>query len=180
MLDEIETEINKFAGKDEMIRGFNAVKFCYEKNLIQQGITILLEHLITIIGEKGNIQIKLENSTNNNKKRDKDKIRDNRNLITGVLKYHTKSEYKQKEWKWKDYQKGKNLNALLEDSFVAEIASKYAELGNYRNDINHGGFIFPENSTAFVYALKEIYNQIILIVCKHYKINKTEKKALLL
>ena len=141
--------------------GFKAVEFCIEHGLIQQGITLLQESIVTkvmyITGERSKDVIKSHH---------------NRNVFTRALQNTREGviienllNNRERENESKYSKKVKKINNWLDKIFDLEIKDEltnevFLELSNkIRNDINHGGYRpDPLNSQAFYTFLTEKYD----------------------
>ena len=119
ILEKIEQELRKFVA-NKTTNGFRAVEWCLEHNLIQQGITLLQETIITYLCP----------------------ILDYRDDIykghrETVAKAMNCKKIKTEQWKGVDKQEIMQIHANTE---FKKLEPAYNLLKEYRNDINHGGF----------------------------------------
>ncbi|MBN1546784.1 MAG: TIGR02221 family CRISPR-associated protein [Syntrophaceae bacterium] len=124
LLTKISHELHDFTG--EQIRdGIQAVTWCYDHNLIQQGYTIMREVLINFLATKVGLD-------HNNQK--------NREIASQAVKI-SQQNIKIQDWKAPsaDYPETTNeYLAYLKNE--PEISRIYSEIMKYRNDINHAGY----------------------------------------
>ena len=123
------------------MNGFNAVSWCIDNNLIQQGYTILQENIISLVCE----EVKIE-------KEDKK----NRNIVSSCFTIK-KNEIEKEEWSGDASTFSETTELILEKSKIIEILkSDYYNLSNIRNDINHFGY--SENTMKPEKLKKSLYN----------------------
>lgn len=145
ILEKLNNEFQLFE-EDNDDNLLNSVKWCIDKDLIQQGITQLQEGVITILCRK------LEYDYKNI---------DIRGIISSYLSFGIKKE--ESEWKKPlDTPKAKDIISDLRESIkdLEKIAQAYNSLTDKRNDINHGGFNHNSTSVSksFQRNLLENYN----------------------
>jgi CRISPR-associated Csx2 family protein len=126
LLKRIEREVAQYR-KEDLRNGFIAVQWCKKNKLIQQGLTLLQEFLVSLcLDHLG------ENYDDKNF----------RDFISAYLGYreNSKDDF---EFNKIDPKKQEELIILLQNnnSFLVEIKAIYHDLANtHRNDINHAGF----------------------------------------
>ena len=141
ILDKIENKLFPFDKNDNLMNGFNAVSWCIDNNLIQQGYTILQENIISLVCE----EVKIE-------KEDKK----NRNIVSSCFTIK-KNEIEKEEWSGDASTFSETTELILEKSKIIEILkSDYYNLSNIRNDINHFGY--SENTMKPEKLKKSLYN----------------------
>lgn len=127
-LNPIFVEIGKTisTSDDPLENCIDAAKWCYEKNLYQQSITLLEEGLITMFCNRH--QIAIDNST---KQRD---------LVTSALKIRTK-KLPEDEWTV-DEKNWPKLRELLQDELFdnKQLFDSFNKIEELRNDYNHANF----------------------------------------
>lgn len=107
----------------EVERCYRASKWCFEKKLYQQSITLLQEGIITFLCIRCGIDYK--DQTKRGDVAHAFDIKDNSYAGTS-----------------KEYENSTELNRLLRDEFIRnrEFVHKYVDLKSVRNDFNHAGF----------------------------------------
>jgi len=147
--------------------GFKAVEFCIENGLIQQGITLLQEFIVTrVMHDIGLIR------------QDEIKSRNYRNIITTCLQFTevanieperflTVNDKKSEQRKNKKVIKYNNwINAVFKISYKENLTNDiFSDLADkIRNDINHAGFrTEPLAAEDFESFLKEKFEQTKLL-----------------
>lgn len=126
LLEKIEEKTAEFSEMD-IENGFRAVKWCIEHSLIQQGITLLQEMIITYISHFTNQEFRLNYCA----KKD-------RELVSIALNFVNKNITRE-DWKIDEDHK-ETVAALINNNTLQSFAKPYSELSTLRNDINHGGF----------------------------------------
>jgi len=125
ILNKIENKLFPFDNNDNLINGFNAVSWCIDNNLIQQGFTILQENIISLVCEDVDID-KADKKT--------------RNIVSSCFTIK-ENEITKEEWKGDANSYPEITELILEKSKIIEILkSDYISLTNIRNDINHFGY----------------------------------------
>ena len=146
LFSKVKEKISKFENEN-INNGFHAVEWCIENNMIQQGITILNENIITYILDKGNMKIK---------------VTDNRNVVSSVLSYILPKNHENNESQWKN-EAGRNINFTKKIIAIPEtkaLSSIFNRLKDFRNDINHAGMSDKATSSKNMFnALKESYQK---------------------
>lgn len=124
LLGRISDKIKSFAN-NEIEKGYSAVKWCIEHNLIQQGYTMLQEMMISEI-------------VANNFEKDKIANREKRQLVSQAIniKHRKKPENK---WEEPAQSNKKDVQRIL-DGLDEDFVKIYDSVSQYRNDINHAGF----------------------------------------
>jgi len=152
--------IDKFKGfnPDDVLNFLPAVKYCIDHALIQQGITFLQEGIISYALSRSDLPwcTIYEN--------ERKSILKNREMLSGVLNFIAISKRGKKvEWDWTKYPIDV-IQRLQNDSFCMAVANTYTNISEYRNDINHGGYICPKGSNDFMKMLKKGYDLVKNIV----------------
>lgn len=135
VISKINEKVSKF-DKDDLNNGFIAVEWCLKHNLIQQGITLLLETIISVIINQFG-----KNYNNYNLREEVS------NCINGTI--------------INDF--SKDIFEYMDEFDLLIFNLK--ELKNLRNDVNHGGFVIgynqePQKANYFKQKLDEIYKSI--------------------
>ncbi|PSJ75849.1 hypothetical protein C7N43_16680 [Sphingobacteriales bacterium UPWRP_1] len=140
VLNKLQQELTKFT-QPNVVNGFYAAEWCLKHNLIQQGITLLQETIISYIC----------NETGYNK----NVFEANRKLIADAMNCKNLPEAR-----WK------NVNPALVKTIIAHptfigLEPAYNALKKFRNDINHGGFETNwRKFQSFELQLKQSLNQV--------------------
>lgn len=131
--------------RNKVINGFFAIEWCIDHGLIQQGITLLREMIITLV---------LQNVNN--------KIFDKyyRELVAKIFRSNEKN-MNEELIKNIDF-----VNKVKKLKYFEVLRNFYQCIGKYRNDINHGGFIEDIDPDEFRNFLESVYKQIKRIFLK--------------
>jgi CRISPR-associated protein, TM1812 family len=146
VIENIHSDTKKFEYKNEE-NIIYSIQWCIDKDLVQQGMTVLQEGISTLvlkeIGEK--------NQYNNiNIRGDVSHVLQNLNNPSDKFK-----ENLSKELKLKDLQK-----KILNIKEINKLSKIYLEIANLRNDINHAGFRNnPLKAQKFSKKLKENFKE---------------------
>ena len=155
IIEYMKKDIEKFK-ENSLNNLFHAVVWCIDKGLIQQGLTILQEGILTILMEQAGKKNKIYNE-------------DERQKLSGKIRK-----------KEEDKENNKEINEFKNIDSIIEI---YEELTNDRNDINHSGFRKNRmRAKKFEKKLKKHFleTQEILFNKEEYKLHKIEKRKALL
>ncbi|GAB4343889.1 MAG: hypothetical protein OHK0038_24020 [Flammeovirgaceae bacterium] len=150
----IEKKVEKY-DKNQILNGFIAVEFCIEHELIQQGITLLQEMILTFLITKYD-----EKQINNI---------DLRNAFSSALSI---IENNIDETKWKGNKE--LLKTLIELSYIKQFSPIYSRIGRHRNSINHAGFTNNISAKDFKIVLKEEYEKVMKIISSFDDIDKVQ------
>jgi CRISPR-associated Csx2 family protein len=123
---ELRTYIN-----NEHKNMLKAVRWCCEHNLIQQGITILQEGVVTFLCERYGL--------------DQNNVITNRTVINQVAaikkqNYLRSAELPVKKWSKKSRENKQLVRQLLDDEYFKKAAQLLNSMMDTRNDINHAGW----------------------------------------
>ncbi len=145
ILKKLKSELDNYR-VDDKTNLLQAVQWCIDKELVQQGITQLQEATITILCEK--LNYKYSN-------------RGIRNIISSYLGFGIN----QLEEKWKEPLTSEVAKSIISElkaiDCIEEIAKAYNALSEKRNDINHGGYLCKSvESKKFKQALEENYQKL--------------------
>ena len=125
ILKKIEEKIYPFKNEENLINGFNAVKWCLDNNLIQQGFTILQENMISLILEEMKMEV--------------NGLID-RNIVSACFKIKM-DNMSQNDWKGDAGLYPKKTQKVLESSsLISILAKEYNSITELRNDMNHAGY----------------------------------------
>jgi CRISPR-associated Csx2 family protein len=125
------TKVFSFEGNYEVLNGFRAIDLCLEFNLIQQGITLHQEMIITFLIDYF--------KKHHNQRGLTFKKWQCRNVFSKILTYLALPKEKRKKRFGKQTNLADNL-MKIDVSILKEFSALYAKLRLFRNDINHGGF----------------------------------------
>lgn len=151
LLDKIEDKIASFQ-KNEIDNGFVAVKWCIDHDLVQQGLTILQETIISLLVKE---YISLEKISDKN----------SRNIVSNTINIKAQ---KIPENEWTMNSNDKHLVKQILTSLNAELVNSYIALSVARNDINHAGFTNPKSSTILKKNLEQYFKE-LRIIAKNLK-----------
>jgi len=147
IIEKIEERTKDFSTEFDLKNGFVAVKWCIDNKLIQQGITLLQENILSYIL----------------KELDKDwRDKDLRRILSSCLSIKNKFEYNSNSVTWdKEF-----VDKFFDNPIILSFKKVYQKLNkSFRNDINHAGMNDnPINETKFEKALIEAYNDVIKII----------------
>ena len=117
-------------GNDEARNCLQAVRWCLGHGLVQQGLTMLQEGVVTMLCQRFDLDWR--------EKTDRDLISGALNVVNRELP----------ENGWNATLKGRKEDArrIVDDPRVKQVASTYDRLSKTRNDINHGGFCKPRSA----------------------------------
>jgi len=146
VIENIHSDTKKFEYKNEE-NIIYSIQWCIDKDLVQQGMTVLQEGISTLvlkeIGEK--------NQYNNiNIRGDVSHVLQNLNNPSDKFKENLSKELKLKDLKKK----------ILNIKEINKLSKIYLEIANLRNDINHAGFRNnPLKAQKFSKKLKENFKE---------------------
>ncbi len=144
LLDRMLEKIKDFENND-IENGYAAVKWCIEHNLIQQGYTILQETMISEIVAK---------YYGENEIIDKDK----RGIVSQAINIK-RGNFREGEWNEPAKNHRDEVQKIIND-LDDELIKIYDSISQYRNDINHAGFINPHKPENLKRKLKENYKKL--------------------
>ncbi|MCR9101387.1 MAG: TIGR02221 family CRISPR-associated protein [bacterium] len=131
-----------------------AVKWCIDHRLIQQGITQLQEGVLTWLcyyyAEKGWGEEDYFNPYHNRKGRD---------LISSALQFIINMP-PEEEWRGQMGRYPSLGYQVMEDELAQSLAIPFAQLAKARNDINHGGYTNNTRAEDFYEVLHKAYQAI--------------------
>jgi len=135
--------------KNNILNGFKAVEWCIDNGLIQQGITLLQETIVTHILESMQIPW--------------DKIK-NRDIVSCSTKVFCENQ-SYEEWNTKLKDNTELTKRITSNEIFKSLAKPYDTLRDFRNDINHGGYLRNARPAGcFKNKLQEIYKEVKTIV----------------
>ena len=143
LLDMIKTKISGFQ-ENSLENCLVAVEWCIEHNLVQQGLTMLQETVISMVLDEHDLDWR---------------DRGPREIVADCFNAVNR-KMEEKDWSAK-LRKNPDLSRdLISSPLVKKLASDYDSLSKYRNDINHGGFVDQRKADAFKKHLKQKYQAI--------------------
>ena len=152
IFDKVKNELNKFSSKDKIQNGFLAIEWCIRNNLIQQGLTLLEENIITaVLLELGY-------------KKKKDLLNSYKRERIASAFFIKKNNIQEKDWKggMKDIEKG---HKILKSNLISRLSDVFDDIREVRNDINHAGWRSqPMLSNEFKDFLINKYAQVKQII----------------
>ena len=142
ILDKIYEKVH-FYSNDIILDVHNTVKLCRDLNLIQQAYTYLQENIISYLCVKANMDLYDED------------LRMDISRVIPHYRSHDRLELSQELLE---------LNERLKPYISSDLADLYKDLGDFRNDINHGGYrknprrysTFYENLDDFILKFESI------------------------
>jgi len=152
ILKKISEVVLPFNEADNIKNGFFAVSLCINNGLIQQGITLLKESIITLICDELNLDYKEEI---------------NRNIVDSAFTI-IKDNIDEKDWK-NDAGKNKDItkNVIKDSKYLLLLNKEFNTISSIRNDINHAGF--KKNSINKPDKFKEILDDLLNNILKKLK-----------
>lgn len=142
----------------EKLRGFEkgnigngvlATRLCLDFGLIQQGITLLQEHIITWIADK-HPKLTYEDLGH-------------RRIVSSAMHIH-EGEIPEEHWDKSVCGDRQLVTAILEFEELPRLSTLYRNLTHLRNDINHGGHVEPRSPEKFARTLSEYLDKADLIM----------------
>ena len=173
ILERMGKDIENFE-KGNLNNLFHTVQWCIDKDLVQQGMTILEEGITTKLMEKLELEEKFYDEN------ERKKISD----ILRTFKEYNKENIEINSYCEEEIEKIKNKLSKIKN--IEKLADIHSKIKEGRNDINHSGFRkkspmkaekFSKNLEEWFKEMKEIL-EIEKIKVENEK--KVEKKALLL
>ncbi len=135
-------------GINNIKNGFFAVQWCIENGLIQQGITMLQETIVTYalerIGE------------------DRRDVKKRQAFSSFVYLISTNREFD--SLSPQDKEIVNIFSSLKDDSTMSLLMEVFTTLRDYRNDINHGGYVQPAKPGRFQHILHELFEKVKEVV----------------
>jgi len=125
ILQKIKDSFKDFVPSPDIINGYAAAKWCFDKGLYQQSLTILHENIVSQICKQENLQV---NSI------------EERDLVSYVFKIYYDNDCKYNE------NKDEKINMIQRNVLFQALASSFRVTTNLRNDYNHSGM--RSNPTA--------------------------------
>ncbi|MCS3921836.1 hypothetical protein M2325_000509 [Methanococcus voltae PS] len=174
LLDMILNKIEDF-GSENLYNGLNAVKWCIDNNLTQQGYTLLRENIINIVIYQFIYQLNIKNFTIEDLKNS-----NVREAVEDALIYKFIIEHdleNNRDTEIYEFIKGDSTYKLdvkeISKVIDSEICTIYKNVSDLRNDINHAGYKINhiQNSEKFKVSLEKHYIQLLNYI---YRIQRNE------
>jgi CRISPR-associated Csx2 family protein len=150
IIEKIKTSVTGFHQQEEVKNMLHAVKWCIEKNLIQEGFTLLQEGLISLL---------LSGEYENEKKR---------NFVSGYLTQFKSGKFENTRFNLTIIEVMNLEKTLSENPKITDWANIFSQITDIRNDINHAGIRQnPLKARDFKPKLEVLYektNQLLLSV----------------
>lgn len=143
LISKVKEKVKNFSSQEDWKNGLHAVKWCIDHNMIQQGITLLQETIITYYCILNQLDYKREQD---------------RQLVNDC--FYIKGmgiEHKEKDWSKIARINEKQSKTILSklDKRIVDDFQSLSQGG--RNDINHGGFTRNATPTALKVKLENSY-----------------------
>ncbi|MDR0603399.1 MAG: TIGR02221 family CRISPR-associated protein [Bacteroidales bacterium] len=146
ILDIIENDVQDFKQNDVQ-NMFVSVKWCIDKNLVQEGFTLLQEGIIALF---------LPNDYAAENKR---------NFVSGYLSRYKNNDFDDSKYDLSDDEKETLKKDLKSNCKLPELANIFSQISDIRNDINHAGFRQnPMSATKFSEKLIELHKETEIIL----------------
>lgn len=143
ILEVLEKKLQDFR-RNDMRNGFAAVRWCIDHDLIQQGITLLQETVISLLLQR-------------NKKSTGD--RSLREAASSALAF-IKKPIPPEQWNKNARQNRPLIEQIKADPAAQAVAPYYEKLSASRNSINHGGYLDNKAPAKFRERLTRIFDDI--------------------
>ena len=145
ILEKVKEGLAPFK-KEDIKNGFRAIEWCIEHQLVQQGITLFRETIVSYICYQCQMDYQR---------------REHRNLVERTFQLYGRS--KEELLKDVDYEK---IRPIFDEPMVAKLRFLYQEVSfQYRNDINHGGYLKDSKEPfEFVIVLRRKYEELKKII----------------
>lgn len=155
ILDIIENDVKDF-NLNDVQNMFVSVKWCIDKNLVQEGFTLLQEGIITMF-------LPNDYATENK-----------RNFVSGYLSRYENNDFDDSKYDLSDDEKETLKKDLKSNCKLPELANIFSQISVVRNDINHAGFRQnPMSATRFNKRLDELYKETEIILSQNNHSNIT-------
>lgn len=150
VVSHIQKKVEGFSATGNF-QWLEAVRWCIQHGLIQQGITQLQEGVISWLciyfGQKKWADETYFDIYQNQK---------GRSLISSALNFIVKPR-PEEEWKGPVALHKEYTYRVMEDSLAQQLAASYRDLSLVRNDINHSGYTSNTKALKFEQVLKETF-----------------------
>jgi hypothetical protein len=146
VIDEIKKSTNQFSTTENWKNGLTAVQWCIDNKMVQQGITILDELVITYLCIKYYAKKKYYQKSYR------------RGVISACLFVKIKGT-PEEEWK-ENLKNDAEIAKDIINSISDELAQLVSQLSSLRNDINHSGYSKNQEPDEFKDGLSKIFNDL--------------------
>lgn len=150
IIERLKQKLSTFKNNDTKF-WLATSKWCLEHNLIQEGITQLQEGLLTWFSFYFKDKLKSNVFDWNNES--------GRSLISSAFTIVSKEISKDK-WRGGAGRYKELTELVVEDELIKKMSVLYCDLGNIRNDINHGGYTNNQKPFKFKNKLKNYIENI--------------------
>ena len=156
ILEVLNTKINPFFGAADRV-WLEAVRWCIDHDLVQQGITQLQEGLFTWICRYiASLGFPAGYFDWKNK--------DAREFVNSLLSFAIQKQSPEATWKGQLAEKADWARQLKQDTLLISLAVITSQLTDLRNDINHGGYTKTASPSTFSQKLRELYADVTRIL----------------
>jgi CRISPR-associated Csx2 family protein len=150
LIEQIDAKIKPFY-KDDIDNFLKAVEWCNEHGLIQQGITLFQEGIVTLLCHRFKQEWRKKNR---------------RQIIESSLQVYSK-KIPQEKWHQRLLDNLKLVLAIHNDQLIRELAPEFDRLSQIRNDINHAGIDHPKSAENLEKDYRNCYKTIIKMLNRH-------------
>ncbi len=159
LLDKVRQKIEAFKPEsiDNMIE---AVKWCINHDLIQQGITMLQETIISYILEENGLEWYAKDRATSEKKKKVKRLRED--LSQAIHLYGKNGD--RNDWDYEFKIHSKIIKKVIESESFQRLFKTNEKLRDLRNDINHAGLIDDFEPGNFKDKLKSSFEEIKKII----------------
>lgn len=158
-MDEIESNLNDFE-QNNVLNFLVSVRYCIQHGLLQQGITLLQEGIVSFILKEIGYKWYAEVQEDENKV-----IQDRTDVSNSLNILHDQGT----KFKARGSNGDEIYKKIKENDTYKELARIFCSLSHYRNDINHGGYVGPRKPEKFVDFLKDMYKETEKCLENHYE-----------
>jgi CRISPR-associated Csx2 family protein len=153
ILKKIEDDVKTIYNKEKDVNNLiSSVKYCIDKNLIQEGLTILQEGIISVL---------LTDDYQNKIKRE---------FVSGYLNTYKNGAFDPKRFELNSLEKEELQTFLKDYPNITNIADIFTKITANRNDINHAGLL--DNATT-ADRLKENLEKYFQEIQSHFNLNNS-------
>jgi CRISPR-associated Csx2 family protein len=165
ILDKITEGLSPFRPSKDILNGFRAIEWCIDHELVQQGITLMREAIVSYIGDKHGLDF--------SNKSYRAVVEKAFTIKPSQLPHHPTPENVQRALRRFDVPKGMTLEEFLQgvtlivrDATFKALQPIYTEISyEYRNDINHGGYMADaKDYSRFIVILSKKFDELKKIV----------------
>lgn len=144
ILQKIKDSFKDFVPSRDILNGYAAAKWCFDKGLYQQSLTILHENIVSQICEQENLNIY------DTKERD---------FVNYAFKIYYDNDCKYNE------NEDEKINTIQKNKLFQALASSFRVTTNVRNDYNHSGMRpCPATVSAITKNLKERLDKVMVVL----------------